>query len=93
MAMPTMWWQSHKSGKIWIAGGTNEICNAELSRAAKQRSAYPIGCGKSTGSNESGKKFEDKRVGFVMSAICPVYPKRQTLPGPVGTSLLCHKRK
>src|SRR5260370_41296599 len=24
-----------------------------------------------------------------MSAICPVYPKQQTFPGPVGTSHLC----
>jgi hypothetical protein len=30
-----------------------------------------------------------KRVGFVMSAICPVYPKQQTFPEPVGTSHLC----
>jgi len=33
-----------------------------------------------------------KRVGFVMSAVCPVYPRQQTFPGPVGTSHLCHKR-
>jgi hypothetical protein len=33
-----------------------------------------------------------KRVGFVMSAICPVYPKQQTSPGPVGTSRSCHKQ-
>jgi hypothetical protein len=33
-----------------------------------------------------------KRVGFAMSAICPVYPKHQTLPGPVGTSHLCQKQ-
>jgi hypothetical protein len=32
-----------------------------------------------------------KRVGFVMSAVCPVYPKEQTFPDPVGTSHLCHK--
>jgi|HubBroStandDraft_6_1064221.scaffolds.fasta_scaffold01803_12 hypothetical protein len=25
----------------------------------------------------------------MMSAICPVYPKQQTFPGPVGTSHLC----
>jgi hypothetical protein len=30
-----------------------------------------------------------KRVGFVMSAVCPVYPKQQTFPDPVGTSHLC----
>ena len=30
-----------------------------------------------------------KRVGFVMSAVCPVYPKKQTFPGPVGISHLC----
>ena len=33
-----------------------------------------------------------KRVGFVMSQVCPVYPKQQTFPGPVGTSHLGHKR-
>ena len=33
-----------------------------------------------------------KRVGLVMSAVCPVYPKQQTFPDPVGTSHLCHKR-
>jgi hypothetical protein len=31
------------------------------------------------------------RVGFVMSAICLVCPKQQTLPRPVGTSHLGHK--
>ena len=31
------------------------------------------------------------RVGFVMSAICPVYPKQQTFLGPVGTSHLGHE--
>jgi hypothetical protein len=34
-----------------------------------------------------------KRVGFVMSPVCPVYPKQQTFPDPVGTSHLCHERK
>jgi hypothetical protein len=33
-----------------------------------------------------------KRVGFVMSAVCPVYPKQQTFPDQVGTSHLCHNR-
>ena len=33
-----------------------------------------------------------RRVGFVMSAICPVYPKQQTFPDPVGTSHLCQQR-
>src|SRR6476659_8440281 len=33
-----------------------------------------------------------KRVGFVMSAICPVYPKQQTFLGPVGTSHLARRR-
>jgi hypothetical protein len=33
-----------------------------------------------------------KRVGFVMSAICLVYPKQQTFPDPVGTSHLCQLR-
>jgi hypothetical protein len=33
-----------------------------------------------------------KRVGFVMSAICPVNPRQQTFPGPVGTSHLCQGR-
>jgi hypothetical protein len=28
----------------------------------------------------------------VMSAVCPVYPKQQTFPDPVGTSHLCHER-
>jgi hypothetical protein len=32
-----------------------------------------------------------KRVGFVMSAVRPVYPKQQTFPGPIGTSHLCQK--
>jgi hypothetical protein len=31
-----------------------------------------------------------KHVGFVMSAVSPVYPKQQTFPDPVGTSHLCH---
>ncbi len=30
-----------------------------------------------------------KRVGFVMSAVCPVYPQQQTSPDTVGTSHLC----
>jgi hypothetical protein len=34
-----------------------------------------------------------KRVGFVISAISPVYPKQQTFSDPVGTSHLCHERK
>ena len=34
-----------------------------------------------------------KRVGFVMSAVCPVYPKQQTFPDPVGTSHLGQTRK
>src|SRR6266850_8183432 len=29
-----------------------------------------------------------RRVGFVMSAVCPVYPQQQTSPDPVGTSHL-----
>jgi hypothetical protein len=33
-----------------------------------------------------------KRVGFVMSAVCPVYPKQQTFPDPVGTSHLGQMR-
>src|SRR5580704_12414808 len=33
-----------------------------------------------------------KRVGFVMSAICPVYPKQQTFPDAVGTSHLCQEQ-
>jgi hypothetical protein len=33
-----------------------------------------------------------KRVAFVMSAICPVYPKQQTFSDPVGTSHLCQER-
>jgi len=32
------------------------------------------------------------RVGFVMSAACPVYTQQQTLPDPVGTSLLCQQQ-
>jgi hypothetical protein len=32
-----------------------------------------------------------KRVGFVMSAIYPVYPKQQTFLDPVGTSHLCQQ--
>jgi len=30
-----------------------------------------------------------KRVGFVMSAVCPVYPQQQTSPDTLGTSHLC----
>jgi hypothetical protein len=33
--------------------------------------------------------FGVKRVTFVMSAICPVYPKQQTFSDPVDTSHLC----
>jgi hypothetical protein len=33
-----------------------------------------------------------KRVDFVMSAICPVYPKQQTFPDSAGTSHLCQQR-
>ena len=33
-----------------------------------------------------------KRVGFVMSAVCPVYPQQQTSPDTVGTSHLCQER-
>ena len=29
------------------------------------------------------------RVGFVMSVVCPVYPKQQTLPNTVDTAHLC----
>jgi hypothetical protein len=32
-----------------------------------------------------------RRVAFAMSAVCPVYPKQQTFPDPVGTSHLCQK--
>jgi hypothetical protein len=34
-----------------------------------------------------------KRVGLVMSVVCPVYPQHQTFPDPVGTSRLGHYRK
>jgi len=34
-----------------------------------------------------------KRVGFVMSVVCPVYPQHQTFPDPVGISHLCQERK
>jgi hypothetical protein len=27
----------------------------------------------------------------VISAVCPIYPKQQTFPDPVGTSHLGHK--
>jgi hypothetical protein len=33
-----------------------------------------------------------RRVGFVMSAVCLVYPKHQTFPRSVGTSHLGHER-
>ena len=33
-----------------------------------------------------------KRVGFAMSPVCPVYPKQQTFPDPVGTSHLGHEQ-
>ena len=33
-----------------------------------------------------------KRVGFVMSPVCPVYPKQQTFPDPVDTSHLCQNQ-
>jgi hypothetical protein len=36
--------------------------------------------------------FGVKRVGFVMSQVCPVYPKQQTFPDSVGTSHLGQKR-
>jgi hypothetical protein len=29
-----------------------------------------------------------KRFGFVMSAVCPVYPNQQTFPDPVATDNL-----
>jgi hypothetical protein len=32
--------------------------------------------------------FRLKRVGFVMSAVCPVYPEQQTFADAVGTSHL-----
>ena len=32
-----------------------------------------------------------KRVGFVMSGICPVDPKQQTFPDPIATSHLGHE--
>jgi hypothetical protein len=32
-----------------------------------------------------------KRVGFVMVAVCPIYPQQQTFQGPVGTSQKCQK--
>src|ERR1700738_1301723 len=35
---------------------------------------------------------QSNRVGFVTSAVCPVYPKQQTFPDPVGTSHLCQNR-
>jgi hypothetical protein len=37
-------------------------------------------------------RFGVRRVAFVMSAVCPVYPKQQTFPDPLGTSHLCHKQ-
>jgi hypothetical protein len=37
---------------------------------------------------------EQRRLaGFVMSAVCPVYPQQQTFPDPVGTSHLGQFRK
>jgi hypothetical protein len=36
--------------------------------------------------------FRVIRVGFVMSAISPVYPQQQTFPDAVGTSHLCQER-
>jgi hypothetical protein len=37
-------------------------------------------------------RYGVKRVGFVMSPVCPVYPKQQTFPDAVGTSHLCQKQ-
>jgi hypothetical protein len=36
--------------------------------------------------------FWVRRVGFVMLAVGPVYPRQQTFPDTVRTSHLCHKR-
>ena len=33
--------------------------------------------------------FRVSRVGFVMSAVCPLYPEQRTFPDPVGISHLC----
>jgi hypothetical protein len=42
-----------------------------------------------TGMPSAMSPLRVKRVAFVMSAICPVYPKQQTFPDPLGTSHLC----
>jgi hypothetical protein len=44
------------------------------------------------GSMSSPQPLWNKRVGFVMSAVRPVYPKQQTFPDPVGTSHLGQNR-
>src|SRR5467141_3700407 len=57
------------------------------------RSLTPLGPPSFGGVRDRHRPLRVKRVGFVMSAICPVYPKQQTFLGPVGTSHLGQERK
>ena len=43
-------------------------------------------------SDLSRSRLRVNRVGFVMSTVCPAYPKQQTITDRVGTSKKGHKR-
>jgi hypothetical protein len=79
--------------------GPNEIGCPSMGNGRLIRSFYPILLGRLAPATDVTAwqarrcRLWVKRVGFVMSAVCPVYPKQQTFPDPVGTSHLCQNRK
>src|SRR5260370_28822412 len=71
------------------------ICYSKLQRLARCPSgsaggrAQRLGAGNLLSKETLIYPIRVKRVGFVMSAVRPVYPQQQTSPDTVGTSHLC----
>src|SRR5258707_8967089 len=76
--------------------GPNEIGCPSMGHGRLIRSFYPILLNRLAPATDVTAwqarrcRLWVKRVGFVMSPVCPVYPKQQTSPDTVGTSHLCH---
>jgi hypothetical protein len=57
----------------------------------ERRLAAIVSAGESVSQTSQPSPVWVKRSGFVMSAVCPVYPQLQTFPEPVSTSHLCQQ--
>jgi hypothetical protein len=62
------------------------LANARITRPDESIPARRVTHDRFTGMHKF--RFGVIRVGFVMSVVCPVYPKQQTFPDSVDTSQL-----